>query len=479
MGDTEAAYPESLYRGEQAVLIPSSDPRKGRLQTNLRNWRRYRYEVTVALPPPGQLAMSSNQNLERLCDNQSTQTKSSGSEEALGIPQASETGEDLAGDLGATYGDHTPNEGGGEVPRFDWASVDVIGSLELSRLFRGLEIDCEAFIPMLSLDTFEPEPAAKAYLSGSDILDLFNEINQAIPVRLRQLELVTHSAPKLATQDNQSPQHPWRDIGAVFFGYDPGPFSEVYVFPSSHDAPNRAKNFEKLSLWEDLQAQKIELEAKFAKLETQFRINHPAHIEMSETLAKIYYRLHEGRKAEIMYRKLVELHSQSCGPNSYETLDTMINLIKSLERQGRDLEARSLSLDVRSIISKLCNPWHPISIAATIQYARIVSNLDLFEEAEPLRREVLQIRLLGNTLAKRGTKEGETLLRTAVQIISEDPAIKDTVKCQGMERLADAIFYGKEAYEESYNITANAVEQFTVAFGPSHPAILNLQHRLA
>jgi tetratricopeptide (TPR) repeat protein len=48
-----------------------------------------------------------------------------------------------------------------------------------------------------------------------------------------------------------------------------------------------------------------------------------------------------------------------------------------------------------------------------------------------------------------------------------------------MERLADAIFYGKEAYEESYKITANAVEQFTFALGPRHPAILNLQHRLA
>jgi hypothetical protein len=283
------------------------------------------------------------------------------------------------------------------------------------------------------------------------------------------------------TATNQHPHYPWRDIDAVFCGHTISPLTEIYVFPPGRNVVCKAFNTE-LNAWESLKVQETELEVKFAKLKEQFKIDHPAVMATMEKLSDVYYKLHKDREASIIDRRLLDLYYRTLGPMNIRTMTACKNLVYSLVRQGRYLEAQSLNSRLLQAVLKVVKPYDPLAIMVTGNNALIAWEMEQVEKSESLRRELLQIQLtsygprdsntiqtmvyLGYTLAGQSKKDGETLLRTAVQLALGDPGGVDEKWCEAMRDLID-VTYTHSALEERCSIASKATDMFMLKPGRS------------
>jgi hypothetical protein len=182
---------------------------------------------------------------------------------------------------------------------FDWSTVDVPGSPELSRLFSALEIEAETFVPSLSLENSEFMDSQ--CLSNVEIQVLSNKDRNMVPDDFAYQHLSGDGkcfAPN-ETASSHCPHYPWRDISAVFFWHAPSPLNEVYIFPPSYTAARKAPK-SKINVLRALELEETDLQIKFAKLKKQLHVDHPAVIAIMEDLALIYWNLNKYLKAERM-----------------------------------------------------------------------------------------------------------------------------------------------------------------------------------
>jgi tetratricopeptide (TPR) repeat protein len=236
-----------------------------------------------------------------------------------------------------------------------------------------------------------------------------------------------------------------------------------------------------------------ELEAKFGKLKKQFPIHHVAVIAAMEDLANIYHALEKCKKAERLYRSLVDVYRRTSGPTNLKTLLACQKVIESIMDQGRWPEAQSLNQNLRSTIFKFVSPNHALAIWARWADGCLALSLGQEKRAEILSREHLQIRLslygprhtytihamrqLIYSIARRGMGEAEKLARFAVQLCLENPPA-DEEACSAMSVLAKTL-HRSSRYVESCSIAKNAIEKFSDSLGLDHPVLLAVQSDLS
>jgi len=381
---------------------------------------------------------------------------------------------------------------------FDWSKVDIPGSPSLSRLFKALQTEFATHIPPLSLDT--PGSDDPPCLSSLEIQELLNgSVKTGIESFHRarssqaQTYFITLSAEK--TSRSRHPQYPRWHSEDVFCGYVTSPLREIYVFPPSPPRKiSRKPSHSRTHLWTHLQTLEIEHEIKFTKLKKQFPTDNPAIAAVMEDLADVFYKLDKYRKSESLDRELVDIYRRTLGPNHVKTLKACQKVVESLRAQGQFSKAKVLNDNLRSTISKLVHPHHPLAIRFAKTDAWLAEALGRGEDSERLRREILQITLasygprhhdgiralsvLGHTISRRGRQEGVALLRTALQLSLEDPDDDDEASCWAMIDLASALD-ANGADEESYSIATRAIERYTPLLGPKYKRILNLEERRA
>jgi tetratricopeptide (TPR) repeat protein len=375
---------------------------------------------------------------------------------------------------------------------FDWATVDIPGSPGLSRLFKGLEIEA-AHVPTFSLDGSESEDPC---LSKMEIEEVFNggkTIVRGESYKAQSSRVQTFHGHLKGFPAGEALLSPLKNNVDVFCGYSESPLREMYVFPF---APQQKVFFKpptsKMAQWTQLQAQEAEVESKYAKLKKQCSADHPAVIAMMEELAMTFCWLEKYKRAESLYRELVDIHRQNSGPNDLDTLQACHRVVETLRQQGHFSKAKALNDNLRSAASKLVQADHPLAIDVAKSDAWLSELLGHRENAENGRREILQIMLtthgprhfhsmraislLGNLISKKDSKGGEILLRAALQLSLEDP--ESDPNCYtaifAMIDLA-AAQYMRGDPEESLRIASRAIERFGSLLGANHPYILSLE----
>lgn len=374
---------------------------------------------------------------------------------------------------------------------FDWSTVDVLGSPGLSRLFKGLEIECATPIPPLSLDSSDSEDLP--CLSNSEIralsknsIDLPDEDCNQNPPPVPFLFIETSIT-------NQQQHWTWGDINTVYCKYGRSPWNEVYVFPFSQNTVPKALD-SKMTYYESLEARQAAFESNFAKLKRQFKADHPAIIAVMENLALAYYELSKFKKAEPIYQQLVNVYRRTLGPQNPRTLGRCLNVVRCILFQGQTIKANSLHQNLRSEIPNLFPPDHPIAISVTGIDAILAGNLNQYDTAEKLQRQLLQMKLasagprhsetidhmtrLASAIYRKNINEGELLLRTAVQLSADDPIRRDKGRCNAMRYLTHLLDI-KGAHQENYRMLTEAVERSSSSLGPRDLAVIRLKVQLA
>lgn len=411
------------------------------------------------------------------------------------------------GTLQGSPSDHSPanSVSGTETPMegswlFNWSTVEVPRSPNLSRLFEALAIECSNPVPALSL---EPAylPDGPTCISESEMRYLFNQDNKLMNSQGDQLLSsgkckTSLSQPMRPTNLNQQMAHPLLGdfASAVFFGYPASPLNELYVFSGASSTDLVEISRPNMTVWGSLASQEIDFESKLTKLKPHFGIDNPSIIATMETLAQIYYDRRKYAEAELLDRRLLKQHSKELGGEHLRTLDAQQRLVEALIAQGKYYEARARN---RSLFSSLIMIGH----RGTPRIAHMLSNDALIaeelgntDEAEGLLRQVLQLWLtycgprdkrtlyamtqLGYLLVLTRGPGGDKLLRTAVQLHLEVSNAADEDTCRAMTYLS-AAFWAQDAHKEGCELAQNALEKFQPAFGHGHPDILAINVALA
>ncbi|PMD15309.1 TPR-like protein [Hyaloscypha hepaticicola] len=376
---------------------------------------------------------------------------------------------------------------------FNWTTVDIPGSPGLSRLFKRLEIEA-AYVPALSLDGAESEDPT--CLSKVEIQEVFNcskAMATADSHNARLSRVQTFHAHLEGRSTYQAPHFPWRNTDDVFCGYSESPLREIYVFPSAPQRKAFAKPpNSKMTKWAQLKTQQADFESKYAKLKTHFSADNPAVIGTLEKLAHAVYCLDKLKKAECLYRELVDLYRQIYGPNNLITLEACHRVVETLRQQGHYSKAKELNDNLLSATSKLAQANHPFAIKVATSDAWISEQIGQIEHAESVQREILQIMLathgprntesmrvlssLGYSISTQGKEGGEVLLRTVLQLSLEDPK-SDPSSSPAISAMINLVYalLVKGAPEESLEVVSGAVERFEPLLGANHPQILLLE----
>ncbi|PMD38715.1 hypothetical protein L207DRAFT_584112 [Hyaloscypha variabilis F] len=471
------AMPRSMHK-------PALDLKDRRLKPGkLKNWRR-RYRDEVKEAPLG-LSQVNNRHSESMGYVETQIPLGPDTVESLDASSAQDPCKILAEESGAVPRDTVEMEIFQDVWPFDWSTVDVPGSPGLSRLFKGLEIECATPIPPLSLDSSD-----LTCLSNSEIRGLSKNclespdgdcIQNPTPVPFLFVETST---------TNQQQHWTWGGINTV---YCMSPWNEVYVFPFSQKARPKALD-SKMTYYESLETRQASFESNFAKLKPQFKADNPAVIAIMENLALTYDELSKFKKAELMYRELVSVYHRTLGPQDPRTLGRCIDVVRCVMCQGETVKANSLHQNLRSEIPKIFPPDHPLAISNTGVHAILAESLNQDDTAEKLQRQLLQMNLasagprnlvtihhmtrLAAVMYRKNINEGELLLRTAVQLSADDPIRRDKGRCEAMRSLAYLLGI-KGAHQEEYRILIEAVERSSSSLGPRDLAVILLKIQLA
>jgi len=375
---------------------------------------------------------------------------------------------------------------------FDWSTVDVPGSPGLTRLFKALEIE-NFLAEELSLSASDTE--TQQYISDTDMQLLFNEENKQLSVDLQHSSTSQPRKDLVPTHNrrSQTPHYPWRDIEAVYWGYNASPLTEIYIFQPVQNVAQKA-TVPRVPKWESLDEEEREVETTLRKLKQQLQNYHPAVIVLMENLSDVYYRQNKHKQAEKILRTLVDIQRRTLGPMHLRTLQISQKLINTLVGQGQYVQAQALQNDLRSTILKSVHPEHLVAVHAMEVQALLSGALGDHEQDENLNREALQIRLaahgprdkqtllsmarLGLSLGLRGHSEGEQLLRTVVQLQLEDTKGIEEYVCRVMANLA-AVCWIQNGHEDGCRLSSIALERFSLVLGPEHPETLQAKVSLA
>ena len=128
---------------------------------------------------------------------------------------------------------------------FDWSTVDVPGSPGMTHLSQALETESSTPEEELSLEV--PRTEMPCWLSDYDMRQMFNEDNKRPSTEFQHSITFQDSNEMLLTRSCRNPslQCPWRDIEAVFFGYNTSPLTGLSIYrPPLHVMPLQNTHFD-------------------------------------------------------------------------------------------------------------------------------------------------------------------------------------------------------------------------------------------
>lgn len=371
---------------------------------------------------------------------------------------------------------------------FDWSTVDIPGSPGLSRLFKGLEIDAAAHVPQLALGTLEPNE--DCCLSPADIQEEFHERNDMVTQYWSCQMQWASMSPRKDTR-TRNPQYPWRNIENVYVGYYTSPLREIYVFPRSSPSRHSPKCLGARTLsWPQLITQERDLETRLLKLGAHFSEDNSAILAVMETLADVLAEVGKYEKAERLQRRLVEIYRQRLGSKDIKVLNLSSELVQFLRLQGRVAEAGRLNDEIRSAVEELGQAGHNLALQVVMTAGTIAATHGQYKVFESLQREALQMALsyygprhrktiqaiseLGKSICVQKKREGEILIRTAVQLCVEEVHGGDLEGLVAMYNVCWGLG-SIGALKEGYNLSTEALKRFGPQFEGNRPQILHFE----
>lgn len=376
---------------------------------------------------------------------------------------------------------------------FDWSSVDVPGSPGLTRLFSALKLEVASDVPPISLADPESEDSQCISRFEMQQISTGHDTRQQsdIAAIYSSIRAQQTSTTAIKVTFGEQPNYPWRDINTTFGGYNPSPFNEVYVFPPAKPATRKAAT-SGLSMYQQAKSGEAELEKKYKTLKRQFRAGHPAIAAVVEDLAYTYSVLEQYKKAENMFRKLVDIHRRSSTSTPHAILTACLAVVECIKEQRMYQKARQMMKSLRPVVIKTFPAHDPLALYAMDVEADLAERLGENDKAESLRRDHLQIKLgtsgprsrdtikamvrLGYVCAENiyNKASAERLLQTSVQLAFDDPSLNDELRCRSVRELALS-----KPTKEAYGMQENAIEKFGNTLGSQHWMIVDLQKSLA
>ena len=315
----------------------------------------------------------------------------------------------------------------------DWAYVNIPGSPGLSRLLGALELECSNPIPPLSPE--EENPEESQFISNTELLDLWNGTNKSLVyecVGSDSKQPISHM-PRISRK-RKARSIPWCGPDSGIYRQIPSPFNEVYIFPQqSNNASHHRDSFD-CPFWMTLKNRAAELQLKLSKLKPLLGYAHPKILVVTRELARTYLDQGLAAKAEPLFRKVANTMQTTQGAANLQTLDAWLEVVDCLQDKGKDMEAKNLLDKLNAAILSIVQPRDAIAVKAMYMMSSTTFNLNDWDRAEELLRQVLQARLnmlgptcqdtwkcilnLGAVLAyQRQSSEAEKLLRFALQLL--------------------------------------------------------------
>jgi tetratricopeptide (TPR) repeat protein len=259
---------------------------------------------------------------------------------------------------------------------FDWNSVDVVGSPDLTKLIGALTIE-ECDIPTLHLDIDIPEVED---ILKEDLLDLCKSGDS-----VEEERNVPTSQPWFSVL--MKPSHIFEKRTQHIWQY------ELYPFPTS-PSPSHAG---------DIFYSDISVRPKMSDLECRRKLRNLNHLTDAEVIhlvhvmeakAEYLYVWAYYDSAETWFRRVVTAKQKVKWYNPQQTLSACTQVIECMMRQDRYIEVQQLHEDFHVKIERLLGVDHEICLLSRIVMAGLLRKSGFLAEAESICRQVLQSRLI-------------------------------------------------------------------------------------
>jgi tetratricopeptide (TPR) repeat protein len=340
-----------------------------------------------------------------------------------------------------------------------WDSVDVVGSPRLTKLIGALTIE-ECNIPALDLNIDMPELGD---ISGKDLLDLCKRDDST-----EEEKNAPTSQPWSASFSVlMKPSHMFEKRTQHIWQY------ELYPFPTS-PSPSHAGEFFRSG---------ISGRPKMSDLECRRKLRNLNHLTDAEVIHLVSVMEAEAVRlsdlgywggAETWFRRVVTAKQKVKWYKPQQTLSACESVIECVAMQDRFKEAQQLHKGFHVKIEKVLGVDHDICLRSRAVMATWLGKLDFQVEAESIRRQILQSRLITlgprhpGTLSalrnlalvlrplERYREEAQHLSEIAVcfqleKVCTGDTGKSEQLTIQTMALLADDFNTGGR-YDESENL---------------------------
>jgi tetratricopeptide (TPR) repeat protein len=342
---------------------------------------------------------------------------------------------------------------------FDWNSVDIVGSPGLTKLIGALTIE-ECDISALDLDIDMP---AVEDISKKDLLDLCKSDSSAEEER----NAPTRQPWSARFSVLMKPSHMFEKRTQHILQY------ELYPFPTSPSPCHASEIF----------CSGISARPKISDLECRRKLQNLNHLTDAEAIHLVHameakadhlFYLGYWGGAETWFRRVVTAKQKVKWYKPQQTLNACLQVIECVLNQNRYKEAQQIHEDFHVKIERLLGVDHEICLRSRDTMAFLLQRSGFLAEAESVRRQVLQSRLitlgtrhpyticalhnLAQYLRQQRIQEAaQHLLETAVRFRLEavkstgDTERNDLHAIQTVALLADT-FNSHGRYDESENL---------------------------
>ncbi|KAH8592418.1 hypothetical protein B0O99DRAFT_629668 [Bisporella sp. PMI_857] len=400
------------------------------------------------------------------------------------------------------------------IPQHDswpWATVDIPGSPQLSRLFEALSIHFPSTIEPLDLSEPAAAPSVKIAESRahSQFVNLSSIENGPVDGRESDSQALATRARKIQDDtDDRLRRHFNRD---VFFPsgnwLPPSPFNEVYPFPITvHFQTHESLSSNLLDLSQSaLAARANRLQTSLTTFGGTLPETSPVILQTMEDIADIYLKLGDHIQSETWWKRLIDLRAKYEDSPSRHTTSVMMKLWRTMcfmhitRDTSKFEEFMTLEKKIQSYLSTMLTEDDDLSLDFLKLKSMRLANLGRIYEAEDINRQILQIRLthmgprspivlrvmssLGRTIITNTPKDvdrsnkGLFLCRTAVQLHKEN---EDLLEGFGQDLLNDLLYTlrYKQQYEEAAKFAKLVVKRCRVILGERHTFTLRYMAEL-
>jgi tetratricopeptide (TPR) repeat protein len=279
---------------------------------------------------------------------------------------------------------------------FDWNSVDVLGSPDLTKLIGALTIE-ECDIPFLDLAS---DSLGIVDIEEGDLLDLCGKCDSAEGKGMTSRVQLWSTRLSTSMKTSQTSENPWIASKFVLM-------PELSPFPTS---PSQSHVIQPRFFSSSLHKHWV------SETECKIKIQKLKHMQDSEIIhlveamgnrAERFYDYGDYEIAETWFRRVVRAKQLLNWYKPHQTLWACLRVVCCVRFQFRYEEAHQLLQGLHDTIERIAGTDNHISVQLKDLRADLLRHLGFSEEEEEVRRQLLQINL--NTLGMRHPKTIKSL----------------------------------------------------------------------